>query len=225
MKRRRGKHYPNGITKSRLYEVFLSFRDFGCTADVYLLDLSLIRQEEAVGRKHCFWYEDDNGRQFVDNLSLINNSYVLLITDDGFKFITMSDKIFISYAKEDADYARKLYRELKDAGASPWLDEEDLFPGKRWEIEIEAQISESDYFIALISSRSVAKRGYVQREIRYALDVLDRIPEKEIYLIPARLDKCEPSHRRLQNIHWVDLYPDWEKGLRKILKSLQLSLA
>ena len=31
-------------------------------------------------------------------------------------------KIFISYAKEDVDIAKRLYHDLKNKGLSPWLD-------------------------------------------------------------------------------------------------------
>ena len=225
MERKCGRVYPNGIGKARLYEIFLSYRDFGCTADEYLFDLTIVRNGEATGEEHCYWREDEYGRLFVDGVSLVDDTKALLIKEDSFELISVAHKVFISYAKEDVSYAKRLYQILKRNGASPWLDEEDLVPGQRWEIEIEAQIYDADYFIALLSSRSVAKRGYVQREIRHALDVLDRIPEKNIYLIPARLDNCEPSHKALQNIQWVDLFPEWNGGLRKVFRAMNLVTA
>lgn len=225
MRRESGKVYPNGVGKARLYEIFLSYRDFSCTPQDYLYELSVVRKAEENGEQQCHWYEDENGRRFVDGLILADHRKVVSITDNGFELIVVTHKVFISYAKEDIEHARTLYAALKARGADAWLDEEDLTPGQRWEIEIEAQIYESDYFIALLSSRSVAKRGYVQREIRHALDVLQRIPEKDIFLIPARIDLCEPSHRALRNIQWVDLFPDWDRGLRKILKALNLRSA
>jgi len=39
-------------------------------------------------------------------------------------------KVFISYAREDVEMARKLYDDLKNAGVSPWMDEEDLLPSQ-----------------------------------------------------------------------------------------------
>ncbi len=49
-----------------------------------------------------------------------------------------------------------------------------------------------------------------------ALDVLDEFPENEIFIIPVRLDDCEPIHERLRNLHRVDLFRSYEHSLKKI---------
>jgi hypothetical protein len=133
------------------------------------------------------------------------------------------NRVFISYAREDIDYARKMFYELAKASYEPWLDCECLLPGQRWEPTIEQAIRESRFFVALISSRSSAKRGYVQKEIVRALDLLEQIPENQIFLIPARLDECEPSHSALRGVQWVDLFPSWETGVERIFRALKLS--
>lgn len=126
-------------------------------------------------------------------------------------------KVFISYAREDKDIARRLYQDFLAAGAAPWLDEECLLPGQRWKAAISAAIRESDFFVALLSVRSVSKRGYVQKELREALELLEQSPEGEIYVIPARLNECRPTHERLLELNWVDLFPDYKSGLRRLL--------
>jgi hypothetical protein len=40
----------------------------------------------------------------------------------------------------------------------------------------------------------VDKKGYVQKELKEALDIFQEYPEKAIYLIPARLDDCKVPH-------------------------------
>ena len=60
-------------------------------------------------------------------------------------------QIFISYAREDVEAARKLYRDLKNAELNPWLDEEVLLPGQNWKSAIKKAIKESRFFIALLS--------------------------------------------------------------------------
>lgn len=130
-------------------------------------------------------------------------------------------RVFISYAREDMDYARKMFHELVKAAYEPWLDCECLLPGQRWEPTIEQAIRESRYFIALISSRSSAKRGFVQKEISKALDLLEQMPENDIFLIPARLDECEPSHSALRGVQWVDLFPSWEAGVERIIRAFE----
>jgi len=76
------------------------------------------------------------------------------------------DRIFISYAREDSEAAFRLYEDLKRAGLRPWLDKEDLLPGQTWDLEIRRAVKKSKYFIALFSSTSVQKRGYVHKEYR-----------------------------------------------------------
>lgn len=130
-------------------------------------------------------------------------------------------RVFISYAREDIDYARRMFNELKRESYEPWLDCECLLPGQRWEAEIEQAIRGSRYFIALISSRSSVKRGYVQREISRALDLLEQFPENDVFLIPARLDECEPAHSALRGVQWVDLFPNWESGVNRIIRAFK----
>jgi hypothetical protein len=101
-------------------------------------------------------------------------------------------QIFISYAKEDYDKALKLYTELKKhRNLNPWLDEKSILAGQKWKPTTIEVIRKSRFFIALLSSNSVNKKGYVQRELREALDILKEYPEPAIYLIPARLYDCK----------------------------------
>lgn len=130
-------------------------------------------------------------------------------------------KVFISYAREDESDARRLYQVLKDCGASPWLDQFELTPGENWRSAMRKAIEGSDFFVALLSSRSTRKRGYAQAEIRYALDVLNELPGDSIYLIPVRLDDCEPSHDRLHDLHWLNMFPSWEAGVQRLISVIQ----
>ena len=84
----------------------------------------------------------------------------------------MTKKIFISYAREDLETAKKLYADLKQSGFDPWLDEENLLAGQNWRQIIQKEIKDANYFIILISSISVSKRGFVQTEIKEALEEL-----------------------------------------------------
>jgi TIR domain len=133
-----------------------------------------------------------------------------------------SPKVFISYAREDILTARKLHAVLRAGGAQPWLDELDLLPGQRWKEAISAAIKESRYFIILISKHSVEKRGFVNREIRLGLEILDEFPESQIYLIPARIDNVMPHFEKLRNLHFVDLFADWDTGVSKLLLTMDL---
>lgn len=133
----------------------------------------------------------------------------------------MSHIVFISYAKEDSEVAEKLYKDLASEGFRPWIDTEKLFPGVEWKPAIRRAIREARFFIILLSCHSVTKRGYVQKEIREALEVLDEFPESAVFMIPARVEPCDVSHQRLADLHWVDLFPSYEDGLAKIVRTLR----
>jgi hypothetical protein len=128
--------------------------------------------------------------------------------------------VFISYAREDASRAERLYMDLRKANVDAWLDTKSLLPGQNWNKEISKAIKNSAYFLALISERSVNKRGVVQKELKQALDVLQEIPSHHIFLIPVRLDGTTPEDEELQNLNWVDLYPSYSKGINRILDVL-----
>jgi TIR domain len=132
----------------------------------------------------------------------------------------MEDKqVFISDARQDSDAALRLYEDLRTrTELKPWLDKKALLPGYNWDIEIRKAIKNSRYFIALFSSTSVQKRGYIQKEFKRALDVLDEFPEGEIFAISARLDNCEIPYEKFRSIERVDLFPDWNEGVQRLLR-------
>ena len=70
--------------------------------------------------------------------------------------------VFISYARADSAAAKKLYDDLKGDGALPWIDVIDIVAGQDWKRSIQKAIEECRFFIALLSTNSVDKEGYVQ---------------------------------------------------------------
>ncbi len=128
-------------------------------------------------------------------------------------------KVFLCHASADKPKVRELYRYLKRRGLQPWLDAEDLLPGQAWQVEIPQAIETSDAIIICLSKGSVDKEGYVQKEIKFALDKALEMPEGRIFLIPARLEECDVP-RSLSAYHWVDLFD--EGGHEKLMKSLKL---
>lgn len=125
----------------------------------------------------------------------------------------MKNRIFISYAKEDHDIAERLYNDLKADQLMPWIDIYELLPGQNWEIEIESVISQCSYFMLLLSKNSVTKEGHIQKEIRLALDRALKIPDGRIFIIPIRIEECEPHFKELKKFHYVDLFADYSHCL------------
>jgi len=128
-------------------------------------------------------------------------------------------KVFLCHSTDDKPAVRKLYRFLLDQGIDAWFDEDDLLPGQDWNLEIAKALDSCDIILACLSKNSVSKEGYVQREIKIALDKALEKPEGTIFIIPARLEECELPYR-LQSYQWVDLFRDG--GREKLLKALQL---
>jgi len=128
--------------------------------------------------------------------------------------------IFISYAKQDYKIAKQIYNDLKKTGLSPWLDKEDITVGENWKLAIRNAILKSSYFIALFSSNSVSKKGYVQKELKMAIDILDEFPPSSIFIIPVRLNNCNIEYERITSLQWVDIFNSYEEGLEKIVSTI-----
>lgn len=133
----------------------------------------------------------------------------------------MDSTLFISYASEDFDAAQRLYGELRVADMNPWIDAHKLVGGQNWRHEISSAIRESDFFIALFSNNAVNKKGYVQREIREAMDVLATVPAGTVFFIPVRLEPCEIAYPMIADLHRIDLFPEWSAGMREIQRAVR----
>jgi hypothetical protein len=113
-----------------------------------------------------------------------------------------------------------LYEDLRALGAEPWMDKKNLLGGQNWRVAIRKAVRECSHFVAILSSNSVSKRGFVQKELREAISILEEFPPDAIFVIPLRLDDVEPTHEALQNLHWIDLFPSYDAGLHELAKSL-----
>ena len=130
-------------------------------------------------------------------------------------------QIFLSYAKEDEAQVRGIYRRLIDAGFEVWMDKIDLLPGQRWQQEIPRAIRRADFILIFFSRNSVAKRGYVQREFRLALDTLEDMPPDAIHTIPIRLDDCEIPEQ-FHHLQWSDISEEGE--FDRIVQALRFGM-
>jgi hypothetical protein len=135
----------------------------------------------------------------------------------------MMARIFLCHASEDKVQVREVYHRLRAIdGFEPWLDEEDLLPGQDWTREIPRALQTSDFILVFFSRLSVAKHGYVQREMKLALDALQELPEGTIHTIPVRLDDCElPAS--FQHYHYANLFDS--TGFDHIVRAIRAEIA
>lgn len=127
-------------------------------------------------------------------------------------------RVFLCHSSNDKPKVRALYQLLVRIGVDAWLDEEKLVPGQFWEIEIPKAVRSSDAVLVCLSRESLTKTGYVQKEIKQALDVADEHPEDAIFLIPAKFEDCAVPER-LSKRHWVNLFE--ERGTQSLVRALE----
>jgi hypothetical protein len=140
----------------------------------------------------------------------------------GFEFVPQtSPKVFLAYVVEDAEAVERLYTDLVAHAVDAWMDRKRLLPGQNWPRSIEHAIAVSDFFIACFSQGATGKRGSFQSELRYALDCARRLPLDEVFFIPVRLEECHLPARIVREFQYVDLFPNWEKGLHRILAAIK----
>ncbi len=128
-------------------------------------------------------------------------------------------RVFLCHSSQDKPIVRELYQRLNAEGwIDPWLDEKKILGGQDWDFEIQKAVRNSDVVLVGFSKESINKEGYIQKEIKLALDVAEEKTEGTIFIIPVRFENCLlPA--RLSKYHWVNYYePD---GYRQIIKSLQ----
>ena len=129
--------------------------------------------------------------------------------------------IFLCYAKEDIHMVRNLYDRLKNEGLTPWLDEVDILPGQNWSCEIQRAIDATDFALICLSSISVQKKGFLNKEIHWALDKQAQMPEKQSFIIPVKLEPCE-LQQKLSDIQSVNLFE--KNGFNQLIRALSVEV-
>jgi hypothetical protein len=124
---------------------------------------------------------------------------------------------FLCHASGDKELVRALHHRLSAEGVRVWFDETNLLPGQDWEREIRKAVRAVDVVLVCLSPRSINKSGFVQKEIKYALDVADEKPDGRIFIVPVRIEECDVPER-LRRWHWVDLFST--EGYEKLLAVL-----
>jgi tetratricopeptide (TPR) repeat protein len=128
-------------------------------------------------------------------------------------------KVFLCHASESKPVVKELFDRLTADGFDPWLDSERLLPGMDWDLEIQEAMRASDVVIVCLSTISVAKEGYVQKELKYAREIQKEKPDGTIFLIPLQLEKYDIPFR-LQEIQWGKYFET--EGYDKVTQSLKV---
>jgi internalin A len=133
------------------------------------------------------------------------------------------ERIFISYAHADREEVLKIHQAIKQAGYDPWIDKYDIAVGEKWERAIEKAVKNCTLFVACISNNSFDRRGWIQREINYALEQLPALLPDDIFIIPLRLEDTKKTlPERLESLQALNYFePD---GSERLLKAIEEAL-
>lgn len=128
-------------------------------------------------------------------------------------------RVYLCHTSQDKPAVRELYSHLlTESWIDPWFDEERLKAGDDWDVEIKKAIYVADVVLIILSRLSVAKEGFFQKEIKYALDIAEEKPEGTIYIIPVRVDDTAIP-QRLRLLQWVNLHE--KTGQSLLVESLK----
>jgi TolB-like protein/Tfp pilus assembly protein PilF len=97
--------------------------------------------------------------------------------------------VFLSYAREDGEAARRIAEALRGFGIEVWFDLSELRGGDAWDQQIRRQIKECTLFVPIVSAHTQARdEGYFRREWRLAVDRTHDMAENRAFLVPVIID-------------------------------------
>jgi WD40 repeat protein len=118
-------------------------------------------------------------------------------------------QFFISYARIDEEFARKLATDLDRMGATLWIDTDDILPGVNWSAAIQEGLDTCEALILVMSPESLTSSN-VTDEWQYFRD--ERKP-----IIPVMWRPAPKIHFQLRRIQYVDFAEqDYEAALEQL---------
>ena len=119
--------------------------------------------------------------------------------------------VFLSYASQDAEAARRIAEALRRDGVEVWFDQEGgLEHGDEWDAKIRHQIRDCVLFIPVISANTQARlEGYFRIEWELATERAMGIAHGVPFILPVVIDDTrEPEAHvpeRFHKVQWMRL--------------------
>ena len=125
----------------------------------------------------------------------------------------MTQAIFLSYASQDADAARRICDALRTAGLEVWFDQSELRGGDAWDASIRKQIKECSLFLPIISANTQAREeGYFRLEWKLAVDRSHLMADNKAFFFPIVIDETPEAAAkvpdRFRERQWTRLISD-----------------
>ncbi len=97
--------------------------------------------------------------------------------------------VFLSYAREDTDAARRIADALRSHGVEVWFDQSEPRGGDAWDAKIRKQINDCALFLPIISANTQGRgKGYFRLEWKLAVEQTHLMAEGMAFLAPVVID-------------------------------------
>jgi TolB-like protein/Flp pilus assembly protein TadD len=118
--------------------------------------------------------------------------------------------VFLSYASQDAEAAKRICEALRRGGIEVWLDQSELRGGDAWDQRIRQQIRDCALFIPIISVNTASRHeGYFRLEWDLADQRTHKIARNRPFIVPVCLDATPDAGadvpESFQRVQWTRL--------------------
>jgi tetratricopeptide (TPR) repeat protein len=118
--------------------------------------------------------------------------------------------VFLSYASQDAEAAKRVCEALRAAGVEVWFDQSELVGGDQWDGKIRGQISSCALFMPVISANTQARlEGYFRLEWKLAAQRTHTMADEMTFLLPVVIDGTRDAEAKVpaefRAVQWTKL--------------------
>jgi TolB-like protein len=111
---------------------------------------------------------------------------------------TRAGAVFLSYASQDAEAARRIFDALRAAGIEVWFDQSELRGGDAWDRQIRKQIHDCTLFVPIISKNTHERaEGYFRLEWNLAVERCQRMSADKAFLVPVVIEDTPDDDERV----------------------------
>ncbi len=137
--------------------------------------------------------------------------------------------VFLSYAREDSDAARRIAEALRAFGLDAWFDQGELRGGDTWDQKIRTQIRTCALFVPVISAQTQTRtEGYFRREWKLAAERTHDMAAGRAFLVPVVIDGTSESAalvpEEFMKVQWTRLAngvptPQFVEQVKRLLEA------
>src|SRR6185295_2829729 len=125
--------------------------------------------------------------------------------------------VFLSYAREDAEAARRIADALRAFGVEVWFDQSELRGGDAWDQKIRKQIKDCALFVPIISANTQSRlEGYFRLEWKLAEDRSHLMAKGKPFIVPVAIDGTTDRDAQVPDsflaVQWTSLCSEQAVG-------------